>query len=142
MAVRDPLYPAYGTVTTWPVLSAGVAPAAGAANTYGAQSDLAVTADIVAAGYAGDVYLESCTIRTPSAGDTGKIQLGYQVGAGAVVQLCEVDFECATDAGWTQRASILGAGGAIPTGADIVCRYKTTGGAVTLTVSVGITELI
>ena len=138
MAVRDPL-PFYGnTVLTFPVPSAGVALAAGGANTYGVQSDVVITGDLVAAGFAGAVLLESVTIRTPSAGETGKVQIGHQTGAGGVVQICEVDFECATDAGWTQRSDLLGRGGLIPNGADIVARQKTTGGAATLTVSVGV----
>lgn len=138
MAVRDPL-PFYGnTVLTFPVASAGVALAAGAANTYGAASDVVVTADLVAAGFAGDVLLESLTIRTPSAGDCGKVQIGHQTGAGAVTYVVEVDFECATDAAWTPRIDLLGRGGLIPAGADIVARQKNVGGAVTITVSVGV----
>lgn len=138
MATRDPL-PFYGsTVLTYPVLSAGVACAAGGANTYGAASDLVVTADLVAAGFAGQVLLESVTLRTPSAGETGKVRIGHQTGAGAITYVVEVDFECATDASWTVRYDILGRGGLIPAGADIVASQKTTGGAATLTVSVGV----
>jgi hypothetical protein len=138
MAVRDPA-PFYGSpVLTFPVLSAGVACAAGGANTYGVESDVVVTADLVAAGFAGDVLLESVTIRSPSAGETGKVRIGHQTGAGGIIYIAEVDFECATDAGWTVRYDLLGRGGLIPAGADIVASQKTTGGAATITVSVGV----
>jgi hypothetical protein len=142
MAIHDPVPPVYGDVLTFPVASAGVTLTAGAANTYGAQADLVVTADIVAAGFAGAVRLQSFTVRTPSAAMLGKVQVGYQVGAGAVVQLAEMDLECATDAGWTRTWDLLGVGGDIPNGADIVARHKSVAGATTLDASVGITEVI
>lgn len=132
-----------GTVLTFPVASAGVQLTAGAANTYGAAADVVVTADLVAAGFAGDVRLESLSLRTPSAAMLGKVQIGHQTGAGAITYICEVDIpEVASDAGALPRIDLNGRGGLIPLGADIVARHKSVAGATTIDVSVGVMDAI
>ena len=135
--------PNYGSDSlTYPVASAGITLTAGAANVYGASADIVVTADIVAGGMAGDVVFESVTLRTPSAGQVGKLRLGHQTGAGAENWIVEVDFECATDAGFTLPISLLGRGGVIPAGADIIAGVKTVAGGTTITASVGIMSAV
>lgn len=135
--------PFYGNDNlTYPVASAGITLTAGAANVYGASADLVVTADIVAGGMTGDVVLESVTLRTPSAGQVGKLRIGHQTGGGAENWICEVDFECATDAGFTPRIDLLGRGGLIPAGADIIAGVKTVAGGTTITASVGIMSAV
>lgn len=120
-----------GVVTTWPVLSAGVQATAGAANVYGADITLAATVG-------NDSRLASICIRTPVGAMTGKANIGYDDGGDTFI--CEVDFEIATDAGGFFQASLVGMGTVIPAGADLIAELKTTAGADTAFISVGIMD--
>jgi len=120
-----------GPVVTYPVLAAGVTATAGAANTYGAYVELAAAGVITA-----DAKLASVCLRTPSAAQTGKIDISYDTG-GTPVLLAEVDYEIATDAAGYFSINLCGMGGIVPAGNNIGVRIKTTAGAQTVDASVG-----
>lgn len=122
-----------GPVVTYPVLAAGATLTAGAADTYGAAVELAAAGVITS-----DALLASACIRTPSAAQTGKLQIGY--GAGPTY-ICEVDYEVASDVGAFFSVPLCGQGGVIPSGSAISARIKTTAGAQTVDASVGFTLL-
>lgn len=120
-----------GNIITVPVLSAGVTLTAGAANTYGAYGQLDDGTLVTV-----DMRLVSVSLKTPSAGQLGKVQIVYDE-AGTPVPLAEVDFEVATDAGGYLNIPIP-TGGIIPAGETIGARVKTVAGGTTIDVGVGI----
>ena len=117
-------------IATYPVLPAGATCTAGAANTYGAIVELAAAGVVTA-----PMRVVSVSLRTPSAAQTGKIQIVHTT-AGAV-DVCELDYEVASDAGGFLTIPVLG-GGVIPAGVNVGARIKTTAGAQTVDVSVGL----
>ena len=117
-------------IVTYPVLAAGATLTAGAANTYGAAVELAPAAAVTV-----DRRVVSVTLRTPSAAQTGKIQIVHTTGV--PVDIAEVDYEIASDAGAFVSIPIF-AGPVVPAGVNIGARIKTTAGAQTVDASIGI----
>jgi len=120
-----------GNILTVPVASAGVTATAGAANTYGVYIQLDDGTLVTEA-----MRLVSVSIKTPSAGCVGKVQI-VSDEAGTPAPLAEQDFEIATDAGGYLNIAIP-TGGVIPNAATIGARIKTVAGGTTLAIGCGI----
>ena len=131
MATFAPNVAPAGEIITVPVASAGIALTAGAANVYGAYAQLDDGTLVTA-----DMRLVSVALRTPSAGQVGKVQVVYDE-AGTPVPIAEIDFEIATDAGGYLNIPVP-TGMIIPSGETIGARCKTVAGGTTITASVGI----
>ena len=117
-------------ITTYPVLAAGATCTAGAANTYGAAVELAAAGVVTV-----PKRVVSVCIRTPSAAQTGKIQIVHTTAG--PVNVAELDYEIASDAGGFLNIPVLGSL-VIPAGVNVGARIKTTAGAQTVDVSVGL----